>query len=106
MSQGKAIIEGALNGYLPSVLAPQSLYEALPVGPLTEGILRRIPGHTWGDRGDIQDTVDDHDDASPPIHNSTLPLGYDPAEYMLDQSDETCVPLGYRAGSNIRTPRG
>jgi hypothetical protein len=36
----------------------------------------------------------------------SLPPGYDPAEFVMDQSDAACVPLGYRAGAVIRTPRG
>ena len=103
MSQGKALIEGALNGYLPSVPAERSSYEAAPVGPRTEGSLRRVPGHTWGDYGPSGASPSDE---SPQKHTSVLPPGCDESEYLLDQSDETCVPLGYRAGSNIRTPRG
>ena len=112
MSQGKALIEGALNGYLPSVPAERSSYEAVPVGPSTSGSLRRVPGLTWGDH-DLAVPLSaregeggDADASASPTTQHSLPPGYDPEEYILDQSDETCVPLGYRAGSNIRTPRG
>ena len=111
MSQGKALIEGALNGYLPSVPAERSSYEAVPVGPSTSGSLRRVPGLTWGDHDlavpvPVPLSAHEGGDDWAPTTNHRLPPGYDPEEYILDQSDETCVPLGYRAGSNIRTPRG
>ena len=106
MSQGKALIEGALVGYLPSVPAERSSYEAVPVGPSTSGSFLRVPGQTWGDHGPVvPSSAGEGVDASPGTQ-PRLPPGYDPAQYVLDQSDETCVPLGYRAGSNIRTPRG
>ena len=106
MSQGKALIEGALNGYLPSVPAERSSYEAVPVGPSTSGSLRRVPGLTWGDHGPAVPLPAREGGDALSTAQHRLPPGYDPAEYILDQSDETCVPLGYRAGSNIRTPRG
>lgn len=110
MAEGKALIEGALRGYLPSVPAELSSYEATPVGP-KEGVLSRPEGEHWGSRPATRESSHPGWDSTqvnvqptpPPV---SLPPGFSPAEYVVDQSDEVCVPLGYRAGSNIRTPRG
>jgi hypothetical protein len=47
MSQGKALIAGALKGYLPSVSPTHSTYDAVPVGLRSTATFSVRPGHTW-----------------------------------------------------------
>ena len=107
MAENRILLAGALGGHLPSVSPTNSKYVARPLGrdvaaePHAPGLSPEATSRSVASSGFASDTPTD-----PQLLSHALPPGYDTDAFVMDQSDAVCVPLGYRAGSNIRTPRG